>query len=622
MKEKKEIILDENFDPSSIKEMSNEELKDLSSKVRKKIIEACSRNGGHLSSNLGVVELTIALFKYYDFPKDKLIFDVGHQCYTQKILSGRSLDSLRKENGVDGFQKRNESIYDPYEAGHSSTSISAAMGFALSRDINKEDYKVIAVIGDASIANGLALEAINNLDSFHHKMLIILNDNEMSITEPVGSFNRTLQKIRTSNKYITSKNKYKKFMTKNNFLKKIYSSTAKIKGKVARHLLSTNVFEDFGLYYYGIVDGHDINAIYKAIKKIDKIDEPVLLHVSTKKGFGYQYSETDDKGTWHGVGPFNIETGESICKCDESKISFAKAYADELLSLMDEDNKVITITPATGLGSNLLSIKEKYPTRYFDVGIAEEHAVTFASGLATSNTKPYVIAYSTFLQRSYDEIHHDVARMDVGVRLIFDHAGLVGDDGETHQGIYDVSFLNSMPNMTIVMGKDYEEVKRIMRFSLSFNHPLAIRFPKGSCLKEDIKETKELVFGEWDYLKTTKKKNIALISYGPHIKELEEKLDDVTLINAIFIRPINEKVLKEILNYKNIIIYDPYSIKNGFVDVVKLRLLELGYEGNIVTIGLDNVFIKKGTVLEQERRYNVDVNSVINKVKELTNGSN
>lgn len=622
MKKTKEIVLDENFDPSSIKQMSNDELKILAKKVREKIIEGCSINGGHLSSNLGVVELTIALFKYYDFPKDKLIFDVGHQCYTQKILSGRSLKDLRKENGTDGFQKREESAYDSYEAGHSSTSISAAMGFALSRDLNKEDYNVISVIGDASIANGLALEAINNLDNFHHKMLIILNDNEMSITEPVGSFNRTLQKIRTSNKYITSKNKYKKFMTKNNFLKKIYNLTARLKGKVARHLLSTNVFEDFGLYYYGIVDGHDINALYKALKKIDKINEPVLLHVSTKKGFGYKYSEVDSKGTWHGVGPFDIETGIATSTSPKNCISYAKAYSNELLELMDKDDKVVSITPATGLGSSLLSIKEKYPDRYFDVGIAEEHAVTFASGLACSGSKPYVVAYSTFLQRSYDEIHHDVARMDLGVRLVFDHAGLVGDDGETHQGIYDVAFLNSIPNMSVVMGKDYLDVQRIMKFSLNYNHPLAIRFPKANCIFDKKEEVPSLEFGQWDKLKESSSKDILIISYGPHLSELEKALDNVTLINAIFISPINVEVLKQYLDYKNIIIYDAYATKEGFIEPVKLKLYELGYQGNIVTIGLPNAFVKKGSVIQQERRYQVDVKSVINKVKELSNGSN
>lgn len=622
MKKTKEIVLDENFDPSSIKNMSNEELKLLAKEVRKKIIEGCSINGGHLSSNLGVVELTIALFKYYDFPKDKLIFDVGHQCYTQKILSGRSLKDLRKENGTDGFQKREESVYDSYEAGHSSTSISAGMGFALSRDINNEDYNVISVIGDASIANGLALEAINNLDNFHHKMLIILNDNEMSITEPVGSFNRTLQKIRTSNKYITSKNKYKKFMTKNNFLKKIYNVSARFKGKVARHLLSTNVFEDFGLYYYGIVDGHDINAIYRALKKIDKINEPVLLHVSTKKGFGYKYSEVDSKGIWHGVGPFDIQTGVAKCSCDKTHISYAKAYSDELLKLMDQDSKVVSITPATGLGSSLLAIKDKYPERYFDVGIAEEHAVTFASGLACAGSKPYVVAYSTFLQRSYDEIHHDVARMDLGVKLIFDHAGLVGDDGETHQGIYDVAFLNSIPNLSVVMGKDYADVQRIMKFSLNYNHPLAIRFPKSCCLLDIKENVPSLEYGQWDKLKKSSSKNIIIISYGPHIGELENKLNDVTIINAIFISPINENVLKEALDYKNIVIYDPYATKEGFIQPVKLKLYELGYKGNIVSIGLPNVFVKKGTVEQQEKRYQVDVESVISKIKELENGSN
>lgn len=616
MKKKVNFNFKEKNDPSLIKKLSNSQLKDLSNQLREEIIDACSKNGGHLSSNLGTVELTVSLFKALDLPKDKVIFDVGHQSYSYKLLSGRSLDELRKENGIDGFQKRDESEYDVYEGGHSSTSIGAGMGMSLTRDLNNEDYRVVCVIGDASLANGVAFEALNNISNFKHQLLIILNDNEMSITNPVGGFNNILQKIRVSKRYLSNKSKYKDVMQKNKFLLRIYTITSKIKNWFVNLVYRSNLFEEFGLYYYGVEDGHNIKKLTKALNRVKDIKGPVLLHVKTTKGKGYYFAENDKTGKYHSVGPFRKVSGEMLKDKDDSKETFAQLYARLLDQEMEKNNKIISINPATSYGSSLDKLMEKYPSRALDVGIAEEHSLVFASGMAVNNFHPYVTIYSTFLQRGYDEISHDICRMNLPVTLMVDHCGLVGSDGETHQGIYDYSYLSSIPNMTIAMAKNSKEAMRLFNFSLEYKHPLAIRYPAGTINKESlIKES--LTYGQWDYLQKSKQKNVALISFGPKISLIENKNMDITLVNAIFSYPINEEVLKDLLDYKNIIVYDPYGTENGFSLFVGKKLLDLGFKGIYKSISLPNVYIKKGTIEQQEIRYNVDLDSLYKIIEEL-----
>lgn len=617
MKEKRDFKLTENFDASIIKDLSNKELELLSRQIREEIIDKCSVNGGHLSSNLGTVELTVSLFKTLDLPNDKVIFDVGHQSYAYKILSGRTLDNLRKENGIDGFQKREESIYDFYEGGHSSTSIGAGMGISLTRDLNKDSYRVVCVIGDASIANGVSFEALNNLSSFNHQLLIILNDNEMSITNPVGGLNNILQRIRVSKKYVSSKNKYKKYMKKNGFLKFVYKVTSKIKDWIVNLLYRSNLFEDLGLYYYGVVDGHNIKKLTKAINRVKDIEGPVILHIKTTKGKGYKFAEEDTSGRYHSVAPFIKETGEPVIKKDEGKESFAKVYAKLLDKEMEKNPKIISINPATSYGSALDELMKKYPSRALDVGISEEHALVYASGMAINSYRPYVTVYSTFLQRAYDEISHDVARMNLPVTIMVDHSGLVGSDGETHQGIYDFTYLSSIPNMTITMAKDSEEANRLFNFSLTYQGPLAIRYPVMNTNKLVSYTKEKLEYGQWDVLRESLKKDTALISFGPYLNNILEKNIDITLINAIFNYPINEKVLRDIVEYKNIIIYDPYGTEYGFAMFVSNKLTELNYGGNIVKVCLPHKFIKKGTIEQQEKRFNVDIDSLMKRIEEL-----
>ena len=616
MKEKKVIDLNKDFDPSLIKEMSYKELNYLASQVRNEIIEKTSINGGHLSSNLGTVELAVSLFHVFSLPEDKVIFDVGHQAYAYKILSGRKLDTLRQENGIDGFQKKEESIYDCYEAGHSSTSIGAGMGMALTRDLNNEKYKIISVIGDSSLANGLSFEALNNLNKFNHQLLIILNDNEMSISTPVGGMNHLLRNIRVSKKYVSSKNKYKNVMKKNKFLYGLYKFTSKIKDFIVDLVYSSNVFEDLGLYYYGIVDGHNIKKLTKALKRVKDINAPIILHIKTKKGKGYKFAEEDKLGRYHSVSSFDKEKG--LLKKEKDTIGFNKIYAACLDKEMEKNKKIISINPAMSYGSSLDELMEKFPQRALDVGISEEHALVFASGIASNNYHPYVSIYSTFLQRGYDQISHDICRMNLPVTLLVDHAGLVGKDGETHQGIYDFSYLSSIPNMTIAMAKNKKEAIELFNFSLEFSKPLAIRYPLMEVEDCQVEKLRKLELGQWDVLSKSEEESVCVVSFGPKIEEIAKQNMNITLVNAIFNYPLNNNVLKSVLNHKNIVIYDPYGTENGFASFLTLKLYEMGYKGNIVKMALPLEFIKKGTIEQQEKRYNLDLESLYKKIKELS----
>ena len=556
-----------NFKHEIIKSLTQDELVSLSVSIRNEIIDKCSRFGGHLSSNLGVVDLTIALFKSFNFPTDKVIYDVGHQCYAHKLLSGRSLNNLRQKNGISGFPKREESIYDCYETGHSSTSISAAMGLALTRDLNKENYEIIAVIGDGSIVNGLALEALNCLESFNHKIIIILNDNNMSIAETVGAIQKTSD---------------------------------------------NSVFKQLGLDFIDNVDGHNFKELDKAFKLAKKSSKSVIIRIKTTKGKGYKFAENDEVGLWHSVSKFDINTGLSI----ENKTTWSDIYASLLYDIM-RDDKNITIAPATAIGSSLNQILKDYPTRAFNVGIAEEHAVTLASGIASNNFHPYVSIYSTFLQRAYDQLNHDIARTNLPVTFLIDRVGLVGNDGQTHQGIFDLAMLYSLPNMAVAMAKDSNQAGELMRISTEIMVPFAIRYPKGSATINN--NHTPLKYGDWQYDKTSDSKFIAVVSYGPKLIELEEKFKDydISIVNAIFQKPLNKDFLNDLLSYQNIIIYDPYSIKDGFALNMLNNLNELNYGGKVKVITLKDKFTSHASVKQQEEENQVDIESILNTVKEV-----
>ena len=597
-----------NFDYSKLKEMNKQELAGFSNSIRDEIIKACSKNGGHLGSNLGIVEATVALHKAFNFPQDKIIFDVGHQSYTHKILSGRCLDTLRQKGGIDGFQKRDESIYDPYEAGHSSTSISAAMGLACARDLNKESYEVIAFVGDSSISNGIAFEALNHLSEFNHKVIVILNDNDMSIAKPVGGVHKMLEGIRVSGSYSKTKKRLSR-LNKNKFGRFIYKVLRKIKDFFKHLFLRENMFENLGLYYIGVVDGYDFNALEKAFKKAKKSEASTIIHITTTKGKGYAPAEEDQDGFWHGVSPFDINTGKPLKEMPKEVASWSKVYARLLEIIMKQNDNVCLINPATTIGSYLKRVMNDNKKRAYDVGISEEHAAILTNSLSVGGKKVYLSIYSSFFQRAYDEVAHDIARMDGNVTILLDRAGLVGHDGETHQGIYDVAMLYSIPGISIAMAKDQHDAAKLMKFSISYNHPLVIRYPNTTTHYDKLTNLPDdtIVYGKWEILKKASS-GITLISAGPKVCEFLDL--DINIIYPIFLNPIDIDCLKEFLDSKVIIIHDAYSTINGFASIVKLALYDLGYKGKIIIRAISNKFIKAASISEQEIDELVDASQI------------
>lgn len=611
------IDLDSIKDPKFLAGLNYEELDVLASDIRSEILKVTSNLGGHLSSNLGVVELTIALHRVFDLSKDKLIFDVGHQCYTHKILTGRKLDNLRQESGVSGFQKMDESPYDVYEAGHSSTSISAANGFAIARDLNKEKYNVIALIGDGAINSGLALEGLNNIAHSDHKVIIVLNDNGMSISKPVGGLSKFFANISTSRSYNRMKHGYQKVFSKTKFGRWILHVSSKFKNWVKRVLTSGNIFTALGFAYIGPVDGNNIKKIEKALLRAKNTKKSVIIHANTLKGKGYKYAEEDETGYWHGVSPFDLESGEPKNK-HEGMVSWSHVYSDITALELQEHKDAVLISPATIKGAGLDCLDRKFANRIIDVGIAEEHAATLASGLSLGGHHPIISVYSTFLQRAYDEVSHDLARMHCNATFLVDRAGLVGADGETHQGIYDEAYLSSIPGTVITMASNIDEAKLLYDESFKNHGPFFIRLPRTLTCKQDGFNFIEHTFGKWIKVMETSKKTV-VISCGPLLRALERAIIDnnveCTLINALYIKPIDKSMLDEILEAKKIVIYDPYSTRGGLVDSTMAYLLEKKFKGSISAFFIPDEFVKQGTIEQQLARYKIRVEDVIEELK-------
>ena len=604
-------------DPRFLAGLKYKELNVLADDVRKEILNATSKNGGHLSSNLGVVELTIALHRSFDFSKDKIIFDVGHQSYTHKILTGRSLDNLRKKDGVSGFQKMNESPYDCYEAGHSSTSISAANGFAIARDLNHEKYDIVPVIGDASISSGLALEGLNSLGHSSHKVIIILNDNEMAISKPTGGLAKAFARLSTSTSYNRFKSGYNRFMHKTKFGSKIYDFTSAIKNWFKRKVIPSNIFMDMGFAYIGPVDGHNIKKLEKAIARAKVIKKSVVIHVSTFKGKGYKYAENDTTGYWHGVPPFDLETGKPL-DMHEGKVSWSHVFSELTEKIIEEHKDAVMISPATQKGAGLDNLFEKYPERFIDVGIAEEHAITMAGALSLAGKHPIISIYSTFMQRAYDEISHDMARMNIDATFLVDRSGLVGADGETHQGIYDVAYLSSIPGTVVTMPSNIDEAKALYEESFNRHGAFFIRLPRSLTDKVEVKDL-SLEYGKWLVVDKDPSKKLVIIGVGPLLRELQKELKDAnikcTLINALYLNPIDVDCLKSLLDYEQIVIYDPYSTRLGFVNQVMAQLLTLKFKGAVSAYFVENEFVKQATIKEQLEKYHLLPSQIVADLK-------
>ncbi|TQR19583.1 1-deoxy-D-xylulose-5-phosphate synthase [Psychrobacillus vulpis] len=592
--------------PSFLKSLDNEQLKELSEDIRSFLIEKLSVTGGHIGPNLGVVELTIALHRAFNSPADKFLWDVGHQAYVHKILTGRAdqFDTLRQFKGLCGFPKRIESEHDVWEAGHSSTSLSAAMGMAKARDIQKKSNYVIPIIGDGALTGGMALEALNHIGHEKTDMIVILNDNEMSIAPNVGALHNVLGKLRTHGKYNKAKDDLEYLLKKIPAVGgKLASTAERVKDSLKYLLVSGVFFEELGFTYLGPIDGHNFEALEENLQYAKKMKGPVLLHVITKKGRGYTPAEEDKIGTWHGTGPYKMETGDFV-KSSSKAPSWSGLIAETARRIAREDERIVAITPAMPVGSKLEGFASEFPDRMFDVGIAEQHATTMAAGLAADGMKPFLVIYSTFLQRAYDQVLHDICRQNLNVVIGIDRAGLVGADGETHQGVFDISFLRHLPNMVIMMPKDENEGQHMVKTAFDYSDgPIALRYPRGNGLGVPMDaELKSIPIGTWEVLKEGK--NAAIITFGTTIPMamkaadlLEQSNISVEVINARFIKPLDEEMLRS-LQQRNIpiITVEESILQGGFGSAVLEFFNENGLQANVKRIGIPDMFIEHGDV--------------------------
>lgn len=603
-------------DPKFLKKYNNSQLEELCCDIRTFLLDNISKTGGHLASNLGAVELTVALHYVFNSPYDKFIFDVGHQSYTHKILTGRasSFNTLRQFGGLSGYQKREESLHDPFEAGHTSTSIAAALGFAYARDLNKEKNAVIAIIGDGALTGGLAFESLNNIENINSKIIIILNDNTMSISKNVGGLSEFLGKIRTSNSYLYAKDKYKTTLEKTNIGTKIYNLSSKIKEKFKKKI-NDNIFTNLDIDYLGPIDGHDIKQLIKAFKKAKSSKKSILIHVITKKGKGYLPAE-ENSSAWHGVGNFDLESG-SIKKANLTSIS--EVVSNTVYEFMKKDKDLITITPAMITGSKLEKIFKDFPNRSIDTGITESFATTLACAISINKKKVFLPIYSSFLQRAYDNINHDIARMNAHVVIGIDRAGLVGEDGDTHHGIFDISFLNSIPNIVICMGKDNEEIRNLLYTGFyKQTNPFCIRYERAN-LKYKKTKFKEIKVGTWEYLQKYDNCKKTIISYGTDVSKIYDiyKGKKVNIINARYIKPIDKNILKELIATKQKIYIYETSIKTNSLGTNILEYFNYKEATNKIKLtGIDNSYVKHGKVDLLKKQVKLDLDYITDDINE------
>lgn len=612
--------------PKDLKKLSIEEKETLAIEIRKYILEIVSKNGGHLASNLGVVELTIALHSVFNFPEDKIVWDVGHQTYVHKILTGRkeTLKTLRKLNGIAGFPKTNESKYDNFNTGHSGTSISAALGMARARDLKNERNSVLAVIGDGAMTGGMALEALNDVGYSKTKMTIILNDNEMSISKNIGGLNMLLSKLRTKKTYTKSNVSMKKIINKVPIIgKPTVKVIQRLKRSIKQLIIPKMFFEDIGFTYLGPVDGHNIQELENILRLSKQIDNPVIIHVLTKKGKGYSIAE-ENPDKFHATAPFNIETGKAG---KEKKKDYSKVFGDKLVELARENEKIVAITASMKDGTGLTKFSKEFPKRFFDIGIAEQHALGLAAGMAIEGTIPVVPIYSSFYQRGYDQVIHDIAIQNLPVIMCVDRAGIVGADGETHQGLLDMAFFRLVPNLTIMAPKDFKELEEMLEFAIKLNKPVIIRYPRGG--EEDYKfqestnsEYTKIEEGKAEILKEGK--DISIIAIGKMVsramkiaEELEKENINTDVINARFLKPLDIKTIKNsITKTKKVITIEDGTIINGLATAIK----ELIIDENLRDIKLEcfaypDKFIQHGSVQELEEIYDLDEKSIITKIR-------
>nr|WP_255377781.1 MULTISPECIES: 1-deoxy-D-xylulose-5-phosphate synthase [unclassified Listeria] len=614
-------------DPAFLKDMAIPEMEELAAEIRKFLIESTSVTGGHIGPNLGVVELTIALHYAFQSPDDKFIWDVGHQSYVHKILTGRAdkFDTLRQQGGLDGFPKRKESPHDVFETGHSSTSLSAAAGMAIARDIKNEHFHVVPIIGDGALTGGMALEALNHIGDMGKEVIVILNDNNMSIAPNVGAMHNMLGKLRTSGKFKRAKKDLEAAMKKIPTAgDKIAGFAERVKDSVKYLLVQGTFFEEMGYTYLGPVNGHDYQDLITNLEFAKKVKGPTLIHVVTTKGKGYAPAETDKRGTWHGTGPYKVETGAFIKPVTDAP-AWSEIISEGILELAKKDERIVAITPAMPVGSKLEKFALEFPERFFDVGIAEQHAVTLAAGIAAEGLKPFLAIYSTFLQRGYDQVVHDVCRQNLNVIIGIDRAGLVGGDGETHQGIFDISFLRGIPNIVIAMPKDEFEARQLIQTAYEFEGPFALRYPRGNGLGVDLSGAAEaLPIGEFETL--IEPVDAAILTFGTTISiaceaalHLRKQGLRVGVINARFIKPLDEVLLHQLFAKKMpILTVEEALLAGGFGSAVLEFAEEHGYSDSVISrLGLPDEFISHGSVEVILEEYGLSVSGIEMKIKEM-----
>ena len=605
--------------PNDLKKFNGSQLTSLASEIRDYILEVISKTGGHLAAGLGTVELSICLHYIFNTPHDKIIWDVGHQCYPHKILTGRKnkLLSIRKYKGISGFLKINESEYDVFGAGHSSTSISAALGMCIARDRRKENYKIISVIGDGGITAGMSYEALCHAGYLKKDMLVILNDNEMSISPNVGAMNKYLTKILSGKTMSTIKQKGDKFLSDEHPIKKIIK---KIKDNAQNLLSPGHLFEEIGFRYYGPIDGHDISSLNKILDNLKDKSGPILLHVITKKGKGYKIAEKDPI-KYHGVTPFNIQTGASEIQRQSPLLTYTNIFSKWINDAASKNENFVAITPAMREGSGLVEFEERYPDRFFDVGIAEQHSVTLAAGLAVGGLKPIVAIYSTFLQRAYDQLIHDVNLQNLDVFFAIDRAGLVGADGETHHGIYDISFMRILPNIVIMTPSNEKEMLMMLNTGLNHRGPCAIRYPRGNTQVNNITMTdNELTIGKSQIM--FKGQKIAVLVFGQLIKDVAEisKKLSLTLVDMRFVKPLDKDIIDELsTTHEHLITIEDNVITGGAGSSVNEYLVERGYEITITNFGIPDRIVSHGNQDELYAEIGLDRKSLEFKINEIYN---
>lgn len=615
------MLLDQINGPEDVKRLDDAQVKELAEEIRQFLIEKISHTGGHLASNLGVVELTIALYRAFDLPRDKVIWDVGHQSYTHKILSGRkeNFDGLRQYGGLSGFPKRKESPFDAFDTGHSSTSISAGLGMAQGRDVLGEDYAVVSVIGDGALTGGMAYEALNNAARIKKNFIIILNDNFMSISENVGGMSKYLSNLRVDEGYNSFKRNVAGTLSRIPGIgDDLVDTLLRTKNSIKQLLIPGMLFENMGVTYLGPVDGHDVKGLVRIFKEARKMNHAVLIHVRTVKGKGYRPAEKNP-AAFHGVEPFDIETGKPLAH--KVYPSYTDIFSKEICRLAEEHPKIVAVTAAMPDGTGLKRFSRTFPDRFFDVGIAEEHAVTSAAGMAAAGLKPVVVVYSSFLQRAYDQILHDVCIQNLPVLFCVDRAGLVGSDGETHQGIFDLTFLSSIPNMSVMAPKNLWELRSMLQFAVDYDGPMAIRYPRGQAyrgLKEFLApieyKRSEILFEE---------EEIALLAVGSMVSTAEHiriKLKTMgrpcTLINGRFIKPVDTDVVDRLVkNHRILVTLEENVLRGGYGEQITDYVQKHYPQIKVVNIALPDAYVEHGNVSMLRNDLGIDSDSIMKKLK-------